>query len=447
MKYIHNQKSEKLILSKDDVKSKLNIKEDDTSAYVVDNIEDILVGDGLTKFQSTYPAYCGIKKEDFEILLAYKTEYIRNEILGKYLLSENLHMLMSNGCSLYAGSKPINVTTESRDKKLLETFKFSKERNKSELSKFINNLKEERPEQVLDKLYQIKSYLENIIDCQNKLLDISNFIEEYKKVFIEDYVFSIDYNKNNYHKSLLKRITSRNGKLNKVNIFTLNYDVLIEKSAEENGIIVNNGFTGFHNRTFNPSSFHLDLHYNNSEGPYHFSKALNLFKLHGSLTWKLDSTKPPYGITEIQLDKVNDENIIPDCIIYPIQTKKKHSLDLPYSEMFRQFIEHINKPNSTLLVMGYSFLDEHVNDIITNALSNPSFNLIVFSYVEEEKAEDFLKELFSLSKNDSRVTILTGRILGNFEYINKFLIPYVRENDFEDKLKETFKILMNKRDK
>ncbi|MFB4475800.1 hypothetical protein ACDI16_23430, partial [Oceanobacillus caeni] len=41
--------------------------------------------------------------------LKKKTQTIRNDILNKYLQSENLHILMSNGCSLYAGSKAINT--------------------------------------------------------------------------------------------------------------------------------------------------------------------------------------------------------------------------------------------------------------------------------------------------------------------------------------------------
>lgn len=111
--------------------------------------------------------------------------------------------------------------------------------------------------------------------------------------------------------------------------------------------------------------------------------------------------------------------------------------------MFRQFIEFVNKPNSTLLVMGYSFLDEHVNDIITNALTNPGFNMIVFSFLEESDPliSDYQRKLFERSREDSRITIFSGPILGNFEYIVKFLIPYVDDTDFDAVLFNTYRNL------
>lgn len=449
MRYIHNEREENLLIDKTDILEVINEENIDDNIYqdLCKNIEDLLDNYESAEFRTKYPQYKDIPKEEYEKLLKKCTEKIRNDILSKYLLSENLHVLMSNGCSMYAGSKAINVEGEcADDKKLLREFKFKKIKNKK-LESLINNLDSERPEIALDILYEIKSYFENILKHKKACTEISEFISKYKEAFLKNYVFTIDYSKNEYHNRLLKRLLSRSSKLNKINIFTLNYDVLIEKTAEDMGIVVNNGFTGFHNRIFNPSSFHLDVHYNNSEGAKSYSNSINLFKLHGSLTWKLDDEKPPYGITEIQIQKVNDEKIIPDCIIYPIQTKKKHSLDLPYSEMFRQFIEFINKPGSTLLVMGYSFLDEHVNDIIANALSNPSFNLIVFSFLEESELDEdsYLKKLFKSSKTDPRITILSGKILGNFEYITKVLMPPEKEDYFEKRMNETRKNLMTGR--
>lgn len=111
--------------------------------------------------------------------------------------------------------------------------------------------------------------------------------------------------------------------------------------------------------------------------------------------------------------------------------------------MFRQFIEFINKPNSTLVIMGYSFLDEHINDIITNALSNPDFNLIVFSYqdINDKNLSPYLENLISRSQDDSRISIFLGAVLGNFEYIVKYLIPYPYDSDSDKVVYETFQKL------
>jgi hypothetical protein len=197
------------------------------------------------------------------------------------------------------------------------------------------------------------------------------------------------------HITFIKRIISRPPELHKVNIFTLNYDILLEKGCEYSEVFCCNGFSGFHNRFFSPSSFDLNLYLKSSKAKP-FSKAINLYKLHGSISWLPTQKNPynPYGLEEIQISTSDDVDfdMIEDCIIYPIQSKKSHSLDLPYSELFRQFIEHLHKECSTLIVIGYSFLDEHINDLIANALLRPDFHLVIFSYQPEnelDSSQDF----------------------------------------------------------
>lgn len=391
--------------------------------------------------------------EKIKLQLKRKTQEIRNNILHKYLQSENLHFLISNGCSLYSGSKAINNEEKSEHSQLLESFKMETEfENKEQIESVIQNLAHKRPEEALDKLYQILSYYQNVIMNQigtEAVEEIENFIYKFKQTFIKNFVLTVNYDKNHLHKAFFKKIVSRNSKLKKANIFTLNYDLLVEKTAEELGVYVNNGFAGFHYRTFMPSTYHLDTHLNYADGDKVHTKGINLFKLHGSLSWVFDDSKPPYGISEIQQDfkKLSAENqsidTIPECIIYPVQSKKTYSLDLPYSEMFRQFIEFVNKTNSVLMIMGYSFWDEHVNDIITNALSNPDFNLIVFSFQNkgDQNMAPYLKSLINRSEDDSRITIFFGNILGDFEQIVRYLIPYPHHDTTEQIILETLQKL------
>ncbi|WP_027725737.1 SIR2 family protein [Tuberibacillus calidus] len=447
MRYVYLQQEKSIEFEMDDLTSVL-IKKD----------TDLITPEFLSKFnqnlsyiltRTTKNDFYAQNCDNFDIDMALqklqvRTADIRNNILSKFLLGTNLHFLISNGCSLYAGSKAINVHEESEHDKLLANFKLAKNRR---IEKTINELVTKRPEEALDNLYEILSYSKTVLKDQDITSKLEQLITDYKSAFVNNFVLTIDYSNNLFHKIFLKRIVSRDPKLNKVNIFTLNYDLLIEKSAEELGINVNNGFLGFHYRAFMPSSFHLDVHINLRDISQAYSRSINLFKLHGSLSWKFDSNKPPYGITEVQHDYDNVKTIsqLPDCIIYPVQSKKKYSLDLPYSEMFRQFIEFINKPNSTLMVMGYSFLDEHVNDIITNALSKPDFNLVVFTYqdIYDQNISEYLKDLINRSKEDSRITIFSGSVLGNFEYIVKYLIPYPYEDESEKVIYETFKRLKN----
>ena len=390
--YIYNQLKKSIEFEKNEIQDFFN-KEDAEQVTTEQSdgfhkyLTDIIQGNFYNQFFRDN----SVNKDEKVIskivdLLKRKTQIIRNDILNKYLQSENLHVLLSNGCSMYAGSKAINTDERQEHSILLEEFRFSGQvANHDELENAIHLLTNKRPEQALDALYQMLSYYENVIKNVDVHNELSSLVGNFKRVFIKNFVLTVNYEHNHLHKAFLKKLVSRGSKIKKVNLFTLNYDLLIEKTAEELGIHVNNGFTGFHYRSFNPSSFHLDTHLLYSDGGKTFTKGINLFKLHGSLSWKFDNSKPPYGISETQYEfnkhpEQQDEINIPDCIIYPVQSKKTYSLDLPYSEMFRQFIEFTNKPNSTLLVMGYSFLDDHVNDILTSALSNPDFNLIIFSY-------------------------------------------------------------------
>lgn len=384
-----------------------------------------------------------------------KTSNLRQNFLSKYLSSDNLNFLISNGCSICANSKAINVNEkESEYQKKLKSFSFNNPKF-DDLTKKIIEISKERPEIALDKLFEIKSILENIYDDTIAIEEINSLIESIKKVFLEEYVLTIDYSKNQTHKLFFKKITSRDTKLDKPNFFTLNYDLLLEKSAEQVGLYVNNGFWGFYDRIFMPASYQIDIHLKNSEGGKRVKNGIRLFKLHGSLSWFSDSSKPPYGIAEKQIildkeNKIKYPSVASDLIIYPIQSKKKHSLDLPYSELFRHFIEKLNNKNSVLIVIGYSFLDEHINDIITNSLANPDFNLLVFSFINPtESNSHFFKELYEYSKTDKRISVLHGNLLGDFEFITKYLLPYSDDKDPKDTFYKTFlelqKITINDR--
>jgi len=92
-------------------------------------------------------------------------------------------------------------------------------------------------------------------------------------------------------------------------------------------------------------------------------------------------------------------------------------LDFPYSELFRQFAATITHSQSVLITVGYSFADEHINDIIFQALSNPSFTLIILAYSSDPNIER-IKKL-----NDSRIIILEGEFLGDFLIFSDKIMP------------------------
>jgi len=391
-------------------------------------------------------------------MLKRTTSEIRS-ILARYLQSQNISFLLGNGCSMYAGSKSINNSADKEGlidsaidelKQILpdnagawETFKDKK------IEEVLNSLEDTR------KYYEIiKSSKEKDTSDNNTAKRLEDLILTFKAKFLEQYVFNIDYNSNEFHKLFLKKVIARDTNKSKVNIFTLNYDLLIEKTAEELGIFVNNGFMGFTVRKFDPMVYNIDYHVKvpESNRPIPLNKSINLFKLHGSISWFESEEALPYKVIEKQprfekgnngtmFIKLENDEERPDYVIYPTYSKVRQSFDTPYSELFRQFANILNLRNSTLFVIGYSFSDEHVNNIIGNALSNPNFNLVVFSYDDiSTNNSKFFNNLVERSKTDSRITLFAGPLLGSFEIISSYLLPYVEVDEDERELDELAKV-------
>lgn len=129
-------------------------------------------------------------------------------------------------------------------------------------------------------------------------------------------------------------------------------------------------------------------------------------------------------------------------MVYPTAVKKSYTLDLPYSELFRHFAYCTAQPQSVLFTIGYSFCDEHFNDIIYQALSNPSFTLIIVDYNGTTNAEIMrLKNL-----NDPRIIILEGDYLGDFLTLADTLMPDFLDTSSSDKVAQTLNTLISKVD-
>ena len=111
--------------------------------------------------------------------------------------------------------------------------------------------------------------------------------------------------------------------------------------------------------------------------------------------------------------------------------KKSYTLDFPYSELFRQFATTITHSQSVLVTVGYSFADEHINDIIFQALSNPSFTLIVFAYSSNSE----IKRIKKL--NDSRIIILEGEYLSDFLVLTDKIMPDFYDIKSKEKVAKT----------
>ena len=209
-------------------------------------------------------------------------------------------------------------------------------------------------------------------------------------------------NKYIFHEKFLKSLMQRPLNLQRANIFTSNYDLAFEYAFDNLGIKYIDGFSGFHHRYFKPETFNYDIFYPGSTTAgkvQRIEKVIRYFKLHGSISWVSDNKRTAnniYGIEEMPIDLIKrkaadaEENDFGygNLMIYPTAVKKSYTLDLPYSELFRHFAYCTSQPQSVLFTIGYSFCDEHFNDIIYQALSNPSFTLIIIDFNGTKKSEE-----------------------------------------------------------
>lgn len=324
----------------------------------------------------------------------------------KYLGLENVSVLAGAGTSWHLGA-PVIRSIPSELKQLckndIDTY-FGEGKDPS-FEDLMNCLQADRF--IKEKKGESISKIDKSIKTMQKWL-FDNCNTEKTKLNITDDE-RLNKNRYHFHETFIKRLLQRPNNLKRANLFTTNYDMAFDYALDNLGIHYINGFMGVHNRCFRPEVYDYDLYYPGQSvtGKVHRAeKVLKYYKIHGSLSWL--ATKPnvnnTYGIKEIPLNnefKVGDDN---ELMVYPCVSKKSFTLDLPYSELFRQFSQAINQPQSVLFCIGYSFYDEHINDIIKQALSIPSFTLIIANFSPTKDPNSPIEELRKL--NDKRIIII-----------------------------------------
>lgn len=367
-------------------------------------------------------------------------KYIQNEFL-KIIDTQNLSFLFGAGCSSYKENQDeLGIPTM---KDLAKCFYKTLKNDNDEIKNIFEKLN-------LDNIEEIKENLEKLMEilfAHSFISKIQNEPNEVNKLikFIENFIFdkcNIESEKvKELYKKFYRKILMRDSNLPKVNIFTTNYDLFNESALDELGIIYCNGFSGMIERFFNPSIFsyafaeQMDLNYNKWNIIDNF---IYLYKLHGSISWIEDKeNKHLFKIKEIQKPCKDSDNSI---MIYPTPTKQNSSFGSPYSDIFREFQKKLMRANNILIVIGYSFGDEHINNIIYQALTIPTFRLII---IGDKDVNDNTKRLFNLE--DNRIWFIYGNNnKQNIHYFNnfvEFILPDSKQDRIEiqlEKVKEFF---------
>ncbi len=178
-------------------------------------------------------------------------------------------------------------------------------------------------------------------------------------------------------KGLKKHMQHRN---ESVWIFTTNYDLLFELAASIVKIPISNGFEGIAQRFFDIERIELTHGKIKSNRTFEqFNEPhIKLIKLHGSTSW----FKEGDNIIESFFTGKTDDR----CMILPKRTKVVETLESPYDKLFRYASSVIGKQCKFIVSCGYSYRDEHINDILFNSKLREN-SIRVFALSKDETPE------------------------------------------------------------
>lgn len=241
-----------------------------------------------------------------------------------------------------------------------------------------------------------------------------------------------------------KKLVLRDRSLPRPWVFTTNYDHFSELAMDRLGIPYANGFSGVVERRFNPAIFRYALAEQLDVASRKWTAVdafVYLCKLHGSVTW----TEDDHGLFPIK--EVWPPESSNQMLIYPTPAKQNSSLGSPYADLFREFQSRIVREQSVLITAGYAFGDEHLNNIIYQALTIPTFRLVIFAAPDTEGEIAKLRAL-----RDPRIWIIGGNGPADgtrahyFDMIVEHFMPQRPSDRIDDAVRKVLSELAPKRD-
>lgn len=171
------------------------------------------------------------------------------------------------------------------------------------------------------------------------------------------------------------RWLGRTARKNPVEVFTLNYDVLIEHGLELERIPCFDGFVG----SFQPF-FHSDSLRRVETAPG--ANWTRLWKVHGSVTWRRIEQNGRMRVVRGAPDLAGE-------MIFPSFQKYDESRQQPYSAFTERLTRFLDQDDALLVTAGFSFGDEHINNLVFGALENrPRTHVYALQFGDPEKDSD-----------------------------------------------------------
>jgi len=196
-------------------------------------------------------------------------------------------------------------------------------------------------------------------------------------------------------------------------------------------------------------------------------KFSNIYKIHGSLTWELNEESILFSKNLKQIEDINDvalttgtmitidendsladlqtkanaitynsteiENFMTEyeklSIVNPTKDKFRETiLNQTYYELLRIYANELEKENTVLFVMGFSFADEHIRELTLRvANSNPTLQIFIFAY--DFKAEYDLKLKIKGVKYNNIKIIYPSKHIKRFKFSKNLNFNSLQPND------------------
>lgn len=222
------------------------------------------------------------------------------------------------------------------------------------------------------------------------------------------------------HEDFLRRLARRSAKLDRLSVFTTNYDLCFETAASRASFICVDGFSHSSQQRFDGTLFSYDFVRRGEEiGSTDFvPNVFRLHKLHGSVDWQRSGP-----------DVIRRASAEEPLIIYPRSTKFESSYKQPFFDLMSRFQHEIRQPDTTILVLGSGLQDNHVAEPVWSAVrSNTSLRLVIVGPELQNTASSMVNSARSLVENgDSRILMLES----TFEYFVPLIPDLVQTTEQE----------------
>ena len=314
------------------------------------------------------------------------------ELITEWMIGADTCFLLGAGCSVCAGKPLINELT----KKILTG-------TEDKLQQQFEGLKTTAGRAAT--IEDLMTYLERYRDILNTITsgeghgvsieEIDNWLAKIKVEIIN--AIADDWRPSTHHMRFLQRVQNPRQGLPR-DLFSLNYDTVLEASLDELRLSYVDGFRGTNRAWFDPDGF-------DKSGAN--SPLFRVFKLHGSINWTRDNDGYVRRCRDVRAC-VNDKPIV----VYPSEQKYLQTQYGVYETLMARFRNRLqtSDANNRLVVLGYSFNDEHINEAICNAVTARDNNLTVVSFVGQET--DRAKQIERLNtiarRCDSRFNAFIG---------------------------------------